>query len=1188
MNTPLTNDLSLNTHSELHVSVGPPALIASKKTSHGAVETSYAATEAQLEIWLSSQQSAQANCSYNEIGSLILTGPLDAAALEQSLVKVAKRNASLRTTFSADGQTARVKSTANHIFEFVDLSELDPTRAQDAQRAIVSEEAHTPFDLENGPLLRCKLQKLSDDRHKFTFTAHHIIMDGWSFALFGRDLGRFYDEVVYGTPSDLPLSQQYQHYAQKAQSYLSSPNGKADEAFWLDQFSDSIPILDLPLSAKRPALRTYAGARHDHVLSADLVQRVRKVGAKSGCSLFNVMLSAFSAFVARVSGCDDFCIGIPTAGQAAFDQPELIGHCVNALPWRTRVDASLSFAEYMKTSRSTLLNALEHQRYSYGTLLRTIAPRRDPARAPMLNISFNVDPIVDVTEMGFTSLKLDVQIEPRSFENFEWFINGVIQEDKSVEIQVQYNSDLFSAEAMQFYFQSFEAFLTGVADSVDTRIAALPLMTVPQRQKVIVDFNATEMDWPTDATLAGEFSRQAIETPDKVAVVFEEESLTYQQVESRSNQIARYLKLQDIGPGDLVGICVNRSAAMLVDLYAIMKTGAGYVPLDPAYPADRLEYMCDHSGLTLVVTETELVQQVSDFGKPLIALDDSDVLKQIEEQKADALPCPAGPTDICYVIYTSGSTGKPKGVQVPHSAVVNFLYSMKERPGFKTDDSVLAVTTLSFDIAVLELYLPTIFGGTVVIVDSLTATNGTALAQQLTQHDIALLQATPATWRLLIGTGWQGKPDLKVLCGGEAMPADLVGPLLERCEQLWNMYGPTETTVWSAVYQITDAEGPILIGKPIGNTQVYVLDAQGREVPIGCEGEVFIGGAGVTLGYRNQEDLTDERFVANRYRNPFANYVSDKIYKTGDLAKYRFDGNIEFMRRNDKQVKVRGFRIELGEIESTLTSHPAIEHNVVIVREDTPGNARLVAYVVFKPSHEVPANVLKDHLRATLPHYMIPQNFVTLTGMPQTNNGKIDYKALPPPDAGFKFDASTGDADRDADPHVGLPQTSAEKFLASVWGKLLGIDEIVLDDNFFDIGGHSLLVMQAIAAVKEKTGFQFGPQDFLVSTLEQLADKFSDRFNGVESAPNLNRVMTEMPSQGGGLEHSIACDIQDLLDSGPKRFPAGVGLVPDDVAGADSQTLGTVEDDVTAQDRRDVKTPRAQGLLKSLKGFWGK
>ena len=417
----------------------------------------------------------------------------------------------------------------------------------------------------------------------------------------------------------------------------------------------------------------------------------------------------------------------------------------------------------------------------------------------------------------------------------------------------------------------------------------------------------------------------------------------------------------------------------------------------------------------------------------MIVIDDA--TKEIDALPNTPVDCPASPSDICYVIYTSGSTGKPKGVQVPHGPVVNFLYTMKQQPGFTADDSLLAVTTLSFDIAVLELYLPTVTGGKVVIVDSMTAADGNKLIQEVEQHDISLLQATPATWRLMIGAGWEGKSDLKVLCGGEPMPTDLVEPLLDRCGQLWNMYGPTETTVWSAVYQITDPTAPILIGKPVGNTQIYILDQQGREVPVGCPGEVFIGGAGVTAGYRNRQDLTDERFIANRYRNPFVDYVSDKIYKTGDLARYRFDGNIEFLRRNDKQVKVRGFRIELGEIESTLKTHPAIEHNVVIVREDTPGDTRLVAYYILKSGQQPTTAQLKDHLRATLPYYMIPQNFVALEAMPQTNNGKIDYNSLPAPKAEVKV---AGDTEGDQD--GAAPQTPAELFL-SCWCLVRGVGD---------------------------------------------------------------------------------------------------------------------------------------------------
>jgi amino acid adenylation domain-containing protein len=690
--------------------------------------------------------------------------------------------------------------------------------------------------------------------------------------------------------------------------------------------------------------------------------------------------------------------------------------------------------------------------------------------------------MIDASELGFGDLSVEVVVEPRSFENFEWFINGVIQKDKSIELQVQYNSDLFSAQSMEFYFEGFEAFLNEIIQRPDAIIAEYQTMSVPQRQLVIVDWNETAIDYPVSSTLDQEFSRQALATPGKIAVQFENESLTYREVESRSNQIARYLQSQGVASGSLVGICVERSAQMLVTLYGILKSGAGYVPLDPAYPDDRLQYMCEHSGLQLVVTESSLTDRVAGFEKPQVAIDS--VVHDIA--KLDDLPVESKTvaSDICYVIYTSGSTGKPKGVQVPHGAVVNFLYSMRQTPGFAEDDSVLAVTTLSFDIAVLELYLPTIFGGKVVILDALKAADGAELSKQLVQHDISLLQATPATWRLMIQAQWEGKSNLKVLCGGEPMPQDLVEPLLSRCGELWNMYGPTETTVWSAAYQITNANAPILIGKPIGNTQIYILDANGNEVPVGCEGEVFIGGAGVTIGYRNRDDLTAERFVTNRYRSPFANFVNDKLYKTGDLAKYRFDGNIQFLRRNDKQVKVRGYRIELGEIEQNIKSHPAIEQNVVVVREDKPGDARLVAYVIVKSEQTITNTELRDHLRKTVPHYMVPQNFVELESMPQTNNGKIDYNALPEP----QTDSS------ESSPSEGgaVPETEAEIYLADLWKEVLSTDDVGLNDTFFDIGGHSLLVMKVIALVHDTTGIKLGPQDFLMSTLEQMADMIAE------------------------------------------------------------------------------------------------
>ena len=461
----------------------------------------FPATEAQLEVWLSSQQSVEANCAYNELSSLVFHGDLNTGHLKLALDKVVHRNPSLRSTFSADGQEVVVHEQLNYDFEAHDWIKSDQRVVSEQEQLIITRLAETPFDLEKGPLIRFFMQRINAKHHKLTIAAHHAVLDGWSLAVFCRDLGHFYNELCGHDVEPLPDAGQYLEYATSMDAYFKSDEGQADEAFWVSQFSDSIPVLDLPIEHRRPSIRGYAAERYDHQLSADLVAKVRKVGAKQGCSLYNVMLSAFNAYVARLSGSDDICIGIPTAGQAAMDQPELIGHCVNTLPFRTKVDTEKPFQTYMKEVRSELLNALDHQRYSFGTLLRKLAPPRDPSRPPMVSVSFNVDPVIDTSEMGFEGLDVDVLIEARNFENFDWAVNGVIQKDKSIELQVQYNSDLYSASSVQFYFEGFVAFLEAIAADPNMPIVQLPAMTIPQRKQVLVDWNDTQLDYPLDATL---------------------------------------------------------------------------------------------------------------------------------------------------------------------------------------------------------------------------------------------------------------------------------------------------------------------------------------------------------------------------------------------------------------------------------------------------------------------------------------------------------------------------------------------------------------------------------------------------------------------------------------------------------------------------------------------------------------
>ena len=1047
------------------------------------VEKTFPATDAQIEVWLGSQQGVDASCSFNEIATVVFEGDLDVNKLQTAIAKTVQRNDALRSVYSSDGSTVRVMKELPPSYKFEDWSHEDDLNFAKRQNELIDDEGNTPFDLEHGSLVRLTLQKASNQRHFLTVNAHHILLDGWSLAVLLRDLGYYYDVENGVNREPLPTAISYEAFSSAMTDYFNSDQRSSDEKYWTEKYADSIPVLDLPILDKRPTVKTFAAGRHDHVLGVDLVDQLKKLGAKSGCSLFNTMLSAFQAYISRISGTSDFSLGIPTSGQATMDFPDLLGMCVNTIPLRSTVDCALPFTDYMKQSRNELLDALEHQRLSFASLLRIVAPPRDPSRSPIVSVSFNLDPELDMDEMGFEGVDLKVIVEPRAYENFDWFVNGVIQKDRSVELQVQYNSDLFSQQRMVDIFDGFERFVGEIADRPEAKINGFNVVSADQQQKLAVDWNATELEYPTNSTLHEQFSQGASSTPNKTCVRFDDIELTYAQVDKRSNQIAAYLIEKGIGEGDLVGICVNRSAEMLVQLFGILKTGAGYVPLDPDYPTDRLQYMCDHSGLKLVVTEKSLADTVAEFGKPSVEIDS--VSAEIDAQSTECPPQSAHASSVCYVIYTSGSTGKPKGVRVPHGAVLNFLYSMKAEPGFNADDSVLAVTTLSFDIAVLELFLPSLFGGTVIVADQRITTDGIEMAKALEQYDIALLQATPATWRLLLAANWEGKKDLKVLCGGEPMPADLVAPLLERCDQLWNMYGPTETTVWSSVYQITSADEAILIGRPIGNTQIYLLDAQGNPVPVGSEGEIFIGGAGVTLGYLNKPEHTAERFVDHRWFNPFSNYVSDKIYKTGDIGRYQADGNIEFLRRNDKQVKVRGFRIELGEIEAVLKSHTSVDEGVVIVREDSVGDARLVAYWVGQAD----AASVREHLRSSLPYYMIPQHMLPLDSMPQTNNGKIDYKALPAPQQ------NTAEA-----ANVAVATTGGEKLLVEVWQNVLDSDDISIHDNFFDLGGHSLLVMQVITEVESRTGVKLSPRDFLIGTVQQMAEQLEGVCPAVEGS----------------------------------------------------------------------------------------
>jgi len=1058
-------------------------------------QLSYPMQEAQLEIWLSSQQSPEASCAYNEIATLTLEGALDPASMEVAIQQVFQRHGSLRSVF--DRQRLLVVEQSGMVLELEkhDWSCLTSDQVAQRRESLLNDLARRPFDLERGPLFRAILQRENQRVHHLTIAAHHLVLDGWSLNLVIKEMGRQYDLAVTTaernastavatqssavplTFENLPPAASYQQYVTSMQRHASSVAGIADLEYWKQQYADGIPKMELPATGKRGHLRSYRAKRYDHLIPTDCVARIRKTGAQQGCSLYNTVLAAFQGYLSRLCQSRDVLLAIPVAGQSAMDLPDLVGHCVHTLPLRLQVDSSWSMIDLLKQSRSRLLSAMDHQSCSYGSLLKHLPGQRDPSRPQFCNVSFNLDPVIIRKEIGFAGLSVTVKIERREYENFDWFVNGVIHEDQSIELQVQFNADLFEESYVAAYLQGFQGFMEHWIGNPSTPLAEVPLMSLSQRQQMIVDWNQTPLEYPLSSSLPAEFTRQADLTPDQIAVRCQGENLTYRELDQKSTEFAKQLSARGVVPGDLVGVCSTRNLSLLVQLLGVLKCGAGYVPLDPAYPTERLRHMCDDSGLKWVVAEESLRTKVEQFSTAILTFESLTGELPLSDQDL-----PEVATDqVCYVIYTSGSTGKPKGVMVPHGAVVNFLYSMKETPGYSSDQRVLAITTLSFDISVLELYLPLVFGGTVVLVDHETAGNGHRLISLLEEEQIRLMQATPATWRLMIGAGWSGKSDLKVLCGGEAMPADLVPQLLPRCQELWNMYGPTETTVWSACYRIESVDSPILIGRPIGNTQIFILDDHGQEVPVGVEGEVMIGGAGVTLGYLQRPDLTATRFTDNPYFNPFVGYINHRLYRTGDIACFRHDGNIEYRRRNDKQVKLRGYRIELGEIESAILSYPGIQQAMAIVWGEPPADQRLVAYLISDRDQQPDLvndlqNHLRNHLRQHLPQYMIPQNFLFLENFPLTQNGKVDVLALPKP------------IGQSASVHLSQACHSAsEKYLAQVWQQILNIEQVNLDDNFFDIGGHSLLVMQVINQVEEDTGIRLSPPEFLLGTLQQLA-----------------------------------------------------------------------------------------------------
>ncbi len=1093
---------------------------------------------AQQRLWF--LQQVEANSAYNMPAILHLQGALQYTVLQGAIDTIVARHENLRTTFHEEGGEIyqRIAPPAPVAIPIIDLTPIAAMTVEAAALALADDELRRPFDLAQGPLLRVLLIRVTPTpptarptttpehylpEHYLVVNMHHIISDGVSVALLIDEFSALYSAGVRGEASPLaPLAIQYTDFAAWQRKWLGGKFLEQQAAYWQVKLQGAPPLLELPTDRPRPAQQSFRGKTLAFTIDQATTRGLNHFSQQHKATPFMTLLGVFALLLQRYSSQRDILIGTPIAGRTQPAVERLIGLFINTLVMRVDFSAGLTGTALIEQVRQTALDAYEHQDLPFERLIDLLHLERNRSYNPVFQVMFAMQPS-DPEQLRLTGL----QVKPVKLETdiAKFDLNLMIGEKgQGLAGELEYNSDLFDAATAQRLVNHFQNLLTALLAQPTAPVATLPMLDAGERQQLLVDWNDTTLPYPDTACLHQLIEAQAARTPEAVAVIVANEltnyelghtphatrHLTYRELNIRANQLAHHLQHLGVQPDDRVGVYLERSAWLPVALLGILKAGAAYVPLDPAFPQARLRLMIEDAAPAVLITESGLAADFADAALPQFAIDEA--WSQIVQQPTHNPSSAVGPDNLAYVIYTSGSTGKPKGVELRHQSVVNFLTSMQQKPGLTAQDRLLAVTTISFDIAVLELYLPLLVGATILLADQRMSADPDQLLQLLPQATI--MQATPATWRMLLLAGWQGQPGLRILVGGEALPVALAEQLLTCGDELWNLYGPTETTVWSSLQQVTaadlaaaDSSGAVTIGRPLGNTQFYILDTNRQLVPVGVPGELYIGGAGLARGYRNLPALTDEKFVSN----PFAGDAGNsRLYRTGDLARWRPDGTVEYLGRTDQQVKIRGFRIELGEIESALALHPQIRQAVVVAQSDSSGGKRLVAFLLgdqptpapltevdFLPPPNLPQNgggtealptpdrlppqagegwggvtknrlpkapapltteELRAFLRPKLPDYMIPAAFVTLDSLPLTPNGKVDRRALQQMTAGVLLTTTV---------YV-PPTTPTEIALVDIWAAVLKLDpsQIGIHHNFFDLGGHSLLAVQVLSRVR--------------------------------------------------------------------------------------------------------------------------
>ncbi|HVT17881.1 MAG TPA: non-ribosomal peptide synthase/polyketide synthase [Thermoanaerobaculia bacterium] len=1037
--------------------------------------------------------------AYNVPGALRLEGGLAIPALERALEGVVHRHEALRTTLvERRGVPVQVVAPPGRLaLPVVDLSRL-PGREGEAARLALAE-ARRPFALGCGPLLRLRLLVLGSGRHVLLFTVHHAVSDEASTALLLHELSAFYGAAVSGRSAGLPaLPVQYAEFAAWQRAMLSGEALAAELSYWRERLRGASSTVTLPADRARPPIKRPRGGIRRRALGRGLAAPLERLSRTAGATLFMTLLAAFQALLHRYGGEEDLCVGTPVAGRGRLELEGVVGLFVNTLVIRGEVSGGLPFGDLVARLRERVLEAHAHQALPFERLVAELAPRRDLSREPLFEVLFvyHPQPLPLPRLPGVAVERLEVE---RGIARFDWTLT-VERSAEGLAAACEYSSDLFDPTTVDRALRHYEALLRAAAAAPATLLGELPLLAEAERHQLLVAWNDTGLALPEGGSVLSAIAAQAGRRPHACAVSGAGETLSYGGLARRAGELARLLARLGVAPEVPVAVCLERSPAMVTALLGVLRAGGAYVPLDPALPRERMAAMLADARPAVLLTERSLARALPGGAARVVTIDCFDAVA--EAAAAPALPAgPVSAASLAYVIYTSGSTGQPKGVGIVHGALANFLAGMQGELALTAADRLLAVTSLSFDIAGLELFLPLTVGAAVEICSREDAADGPRLRALLAGHGITALQATPATWRLLLDAGWRGGGTCKVLCGGEALAPELAARLTGAAESCWNLYGPTETTIWSAGARLEGGGGRVTLGRPLANTGIVLLDRSLQPAPVGVPAALSIAGQGLARGYHNRPDLTAEKFLPH----PFAAEPGERLYATGDLARRLPDGELEFLGRLDHQVKVRGFRVELGEVEAVLATHPGVRQAVVTA----PGGERLVAYVVPRTAPGPSVQELGELLRRRLPDYEVPGFFVVLDHLPLTPNGKVDRRALPAP-LGLRPDLAWR-----------APRTPAEEVLAGLWADLLGLDRVGIDDSFFDLGGHSLLATRLLARMREVLGCDLPVRQlFATPTVAGLAALLARGEAGGQPGPALPPLLAgarpgELPPSSG-------------------------------------------------------------------------